>query len=385
MEHTFNDTRHHQSLFIRGALILLLVLTTVTPSWGMGPHKSDDDHAEKELSLINLTNNSVNALKLAMQTSDLFNQELATMNLENKDAHESSNLYNALVGTYEKKCPWFRTSECTKLQEESCVSGCIETTVKPCPLSRLHNHKARALFTKKVVQKILIAAKRQQGRPVIYTSFASGGLFTDLVILDSAFSQQPNLNIVVHFIDGNYLGYTTGKKHIGKADAPVGLNDAEMIFSTEQKAHFVAEVRAAEEPECKNISDEAVFKRLQTSIHEEQTRSQQLMRYLINKYPRASLTQYVYDFGFDYLERRAVHGNDHADVVVTADIDDQLSKQRGAFETYVSICTKSLRHNQHSTNLMLGFNKKFVLREIRLKTKSRDTSQSNAYITKEGT
>jgi hypothetical protein len=110
--------------------------------------------------------------------------------IEHSADHTTIEDYQKCVHRFEYLCPFILLSECSEL-----------TSGAPCAYSRAAYPARRRDFENQVVAALVHALDTSVNQTASYVSFASGGLFQDLVILTKVYLVRPAARILMHCID----------------------------------------------------------------------------------------------------------------------------------------------------------------------------------------
>lgn len=236
---------------------------------------------------------------------------------------------------YEKrKNPIFLLTECTREGFGHCL------------LSREENPKFRNEFEKSVSTALVKKIASSKGKSVHYTSFACGGAFQDLVILSKTLAQKPNANLVIHMIDRKLRPFVIFHDTIG--DNRKISPDFAIQVPENRRATLIENARTIG---IDDIDDQAVENKLLTYVAHTHMRFGQMLAFLSHSFPNAKLELHIHDAYEHYLHYVRENGQKYADVITTADIQDDGAAQ--AIEDYFELCHTTLEHNAHSENFFL--------------------------------
>lgn len=204
-----------------------------------------------------------------------------------------------------------------------------------CPLSRSYNPGYRKAFEDFVVQACVKKAKIDQDQPLVYTSFGSGKLGQDFIILLKILQQCPNASLVVNVIDKNYPS----------SDILTYKHGAESCCSRAHIANASIEIHA-KWYQSKNFLIE---------LHKV-TAIAQIVRYLHNNFPSAHVVAHAFSSANEYMHSSDSHI--HPDILVAADIDDVDSIESGSVRAYKQLCRFALSKKPTAQNFWLHIENK---------------------------
>ncbi len=188
---------------------------------------------------------------------------------------------NQMVEQYEKVCPIFFLTECAS----------------PCPIGRKENPHLRATFEKRVSALLVEKIETNATKTIEYVIFASGSLFSELIVVLQTLIQKPNANINVHLIDSS---------------------------------------------NCHNCSSSMCLSKMERD---------QFMKLLQYTFPNATLSSSMYSSTHDYLQNNI--NITSIDVVSAADFMDTIGWSRRSHRDYVALCLAALKKNPLASNLWL--------------------------------
>ncbi|HEV2601465.1 MAG TPA: hypothetical protein VGT41_04140 [Candidatus Babeliales bacterium] len=231
--------------------------------------------------------------------------------------------------TYAQEHPLFLLSECTMLNDSS-----------PCILSRCHEPNFREQFESRVV-KSLVNKLSLLERSVEYAGFASGAMFQDLVILTKTLAANPNAKLNVHLIDIKHEPYVTCRTLLNTTRA------VEAQIDTDLNAIMSSVQRQKSDMSIKELGD------LMSSYAAVQLCAHQAIGWLSRTFPQAQLTLQLHDSTDSYHAYIKEENIASADVIATADIDDQMSWERKAGVHHAQLCIRALQKNPLVDNIRL--------------------------------
>lgn len=202
-----------------------------------------------------------------------------------------------------EKVPFILLSECSD------IHGCF--------LTRVVNPSLRATLEDYVIKALIEKITSFNKKPVHYVSFASGALFSDLVILTKTLNQVPGASIVIHIIDPQYKPYT-------------------MKQANESLSEFEEET-------------------INTYIPHLGIRFNQFTSTLKTMFPQATIELRPYAFADNYFEALENKQHPYPDVIVTSDIGDDSSYD--ALIDYKKLLNKIFNQKPNTQNFLLGYNR----------------------------
>ncbi len=283
--------------------------------------------------------NSGASLNSIFKTHKLFDDALEASGIKNEvDLQQLAVGYNHLVKEFEQKNPLFFMHECTK-----------QGSLQACPLSRNFIAKARRGFEDHVAKLLLQKASLQED-PIQYMSFASGGLFQDLMILLKFLKQKPDAKMSIHFVDPQFARYVEIYRQFKEGreiSSNKGANDLLPIMDA-----LVQYVRVTWRLD--HLNDQEIAKEVMLYFLWEDASFKQLINYLQRLFPQATLSFMVYTHAEDYLNCMSDQDLPYPDVLVSADIEDDKSISNNAPQHFVLLCKKALEEKPNSSNVLLS-------------------------------
>jgi hypothetical protein len=266
---------------------------------------------------------------------DMFREE--TYMLEATHQHDLANLtqkYKELIRKHEQICPLFFLNECTK--EE----GNIQLN-NNCLLSRTYKPHFRKMFEEYTSHLLIEKIQTSPTTPVIYTGFGCGGAFQDLMIITKALMQQPQALLTIHLIDGETMPYVSAVNFLGYSREI----KIDQIFNfgsrlTEYEQH--ARNKEKHDPEIQRMSHQQLEQELTLLCTDKEAKYKQFLSWFMRKFPLSHVSLYIHDHIFNYYDFIEKNNLAHADVVTTADIDDDESLKYESINHYANICLKTL-------------------------------------------
>lgn len=252
-----------------------------------------------------------------------------------------------LLEKYTKKWPIFLLGECVQEDWGHCV------------LSRVYEPNYRQQFESRVVTS-LHSKLQSLPRPTQYVSFGSGGLFQDHVILTKTLAKKPDAQLDVHLIDLKHTPYAHCR------DLLDNTRSVDSHISTDPVPVMSLFKKVAREKEwvAKTMGDEELTSVLVNECEGVEVPAQQSLTWLKKTFPNARLNVYLHDTADSYqhyIERTHAQS---PDVIVAADIEDEMSLLQSACPHYVQLCVRAQQKNTHADNLWLTKNRKKGLGEL---------------------
>jgi hypothetical protein len=255
-----------------------------------------------------------------------------------------------LMQKYEQQCPFFLLNECR---------------AEMCWASRKFNPHYRDSFEEQI-SNYLVAKTHSNNNVVMYTSFASGDAFPEMVILAKTLAKKPDAHITIHLIDSNYKEYVALKNYFGLSREIIvdqGVTDCIDTLDRNTLDEYIKQRR--EKENNIRLTDEQFRVAILNNYCITQKRFQQLKGWLAQTFPKARLSLFLHDSVEHYFEYMDKHNLPYADVIAAADI--QIDKgmmpvsQRledylgmGIIEDYATLCTKTLEKKPDCYNAWLA-------------------------------
>ena len=254
--------------------------------------------------------------------------------IKTSDAKTITDAYEKITKQFETNNPIFFLGECT--QEDWGA----------CSLSRSYRPEHRETFEKETI-KALLEKTNATDEPIQYVSFGTGGMFQDLVIMVKTLVQKPNARIVIHFIDQKYALYEGVKDLLGTREvfADQTIDPTTVMADLMLKAVTEGGLSAT----TPNLEKELTI----TPIIEE-IKFKQFIGYLQKKFPKAQTSLHVHSQTKSYFKYLDEKNMTYADVITTADIQDEMSSLARSINNYTILCTKTLEHKPTSKNIWLS-------------------------------
>jgi len=263
-----------------------------------------------------------------------------------EDITQLKKQYQQLLDQYTNECPLFLLDECTErlLWNKGTVEGS-----EPCLLSRTYEPTYRNTFEGKSVAALVSKTKSVKNQPVHYTSFGCGDMFQDLVILTKTLTKTPDARIDIHLIDLQNAWYVAYCDRVFKtreiSDQQV-VTEKDLVESIEEfkkaKPSFVAPAISG---------DDSLVNLLASRCINSEAKCKQFISWLYKTFPQAKLSLHIHDTTDSYLKYIEKNKLSYADVITTADIDDDLAIT--SFPAYTKLCTKTLENNSAADNFWL--------------------------------
>ncbi len=216
------------------------------------------------------------------------------------------------VAKAEQQWPIFLLDEC---QKDSCI------------LSRNKNPQFRGKYEERVSEALGKKIKESPYARLNYTSFASGNMFQDFVILTKALAKNPRAHIIINLIDTKYAFYELYKDRVNKHRI---VQKGDINFDTYNQV-------------------EDFQKNMILYLH---VAANQFTRTLENMFPEATLTLALHASCASYINYLEDKKYTYPDVLVSADIIT-AKEDSGADSDYIKLITATLKKNQGCNNLWL--------------------------------
>jgi len=320
--------------------ISLSVLAGLTVVGGVVGYIYYDQYNQPELIDVLLTN-PCKGLTNIYAINDKFCAEAQKEKLDDeKDVSRLTSRYELLVKKYEKENPLFFLGECT------------ENGFFACVFTRSINPSYRERFEERVSQKLIekISLNKQSGSSISYTSFGCGGALSEVVILTKALAKKPNAHLTIHLIEGNNISYVSAVDFLGLS-REITIN--QKLFNFNNKLNEYKQFIASQGEKFEGTDNDLHVKLISACLSR-QKKNEQILTWLTKTFPQAKVSLFIHSFTdsyFDYLDK---HKLPYADVISTADIQDEMSYMRGSVVNYAKLCTKTLEKNSNSCNVWLA-------------------------------
>lgn len=227
-----------------------------------------------------------------------------------------------------------------------------ECTSQTCRFTRAIQSRYREFFENTVTEALI--EQLDSEKQTVYTSFGSGGLFQDLVILTKALAQKPDANIAIHLIDTKFGTYV---------DCCDMLNTSHQIFlDTQIDPTQIPLEKIRSWQDVNNLAgfshNELMYKAITHSFSTE-LKIKQFLKWLTSTFSHAKIAVYVHDTASNYLEYVTKNALEYADIIVAADIEDDGSTLQYGPSNFCSLCLKTKDHKKSSKNFWLKILGKF--------------------------
>lgn len=288
-----------------------------------------------------LLTNPVVGLTNIYATNEKFCNELRQDGLEDeKNVLRLMERFEFFIKKYEQENPLFLLGECTQ-------NGFFD-----CVFTRSINPSYREKFEKRVSQKLIekISSNKQDEGAISYTSFGCGGALSEVIILAKALAKQPDAHLIIHLIEGNNIPYVTAADFLG-VSREIKINQKSLNFDDKLTEYKQFMVSKGEEIEC---TDNDLHIRLVSNCIKIQKKNEQILTWLTNTFPDAKLSLFIHEFTDNYFNYLDKHKLPYADVVSTADIQDEMSLLRGSVTNYAKLCIKTLEKKSNACNVWLA-------------------------------
>lgn len=221
-----------------------------------------------------------------------------------------------------------------------------ECTSHTCRFTRAVQSRYRTFFENSVTQALIELLN--SNKQTVYTSFGSGGLFQDLVILTKALAQKPDANIAIHLIDTKFSMYV---------DCCDMLNTSHQIFLDKQLDPTqipLEKIRSWQDAKnLKGYSHNELMYQAITHSFSTELKIKQFLKWLTVTFPHAKIAVYVHDTASNYIEYVTKNSLVHADIIVAADIEDERSTLQYGPSNFCTLCLKTKKHKKDSKNFWL--------------------------------
>ncbi len=258
---------------------------------------------------------------------------------EKTGAVENIETTKMLIDQYTKEQPLFLLGECVKEDWGHCL------------LSRIYKPKFRQQFESSVVTS-LKNKLTSLARPVQYVSFGSGGMFQDHVILTKTLAKKPDAQLDVHLIDLKYTPYVKCRDLLNNTRLVDSHIDTDPTPVMEAFKKLVRDDKAVPE----SMGDEELTRVLMNVCLNHEVPAQQSLRWLAKTFPQAQLKLHLHDTADSYHQYIERTNTQSADVIATADIQDEMSLIQQAGPNYAQLCVQTLQKNPHADNIWLTKN-----------------------------
>ena len=282
---------------------ILSIWCIAQPSYGaLAPSKSE---AKEEWSLKSCLDNPVKTV----DESCLIVNKVNAIKTQKTDPVSIEKMKEIIIETASKGSP---------------ISMLVECGTKECLLSRKENPRGRVVYELGVIQALL--KKLTEKDAVIYTSFASGGLFQDFIIIAKTLAQRPTAKITIHFIDIYFGIFLEGLKKLGR---PLKIDDNISDSST-----ILPNLIRESLPKV-NSKDAGSY--ICSTFFSTELRLLQFTRTLRKLFPKASIDVFIHRSAREYAESIELPAN-APDVLTAADICDNFSTKTKARNDFFNLC-----------------------------------------------
>jgi hypothetical protein len=236
--------------------------------------------------------------------------------------------YTSLVQKHEQVCPLFLLGEC--IDNENCL---LSRTCKP---------KFRAAFEKHTSQLLIDKLQSSPTTPVNYTSFGCGDAFQDLIIITKALIEQPKALLTIHMIDGNNTPYVNAIDFLDYSRKII-IDQIPFSFGS-RLAEYAKYARDQEkdDPEIQSMTDKKLQQLILLLCLEKEAQYKQFLSWLTQQFSLAKISLYLHSQVINYSNFLEKNKFTHADIVTTADIDDEESLIHASLQHYTRLCTQTL-------------------------------------------
>jgi len=304
--------------------------------------------------------NPVEVLKLIKQAQRHVSEQIKSC--RKIDLIEHVNEYTALIQQLGNLFPLACIVECTLEGNESCM------------LSRYRSYYRQA-YEDRIVAALCTKIDQAHGAPVYYTSFGSGGLFQDAVILTKVLAQKPDAALVVNFIDPDLYPLPQGfpdvlaiinhdysvKTFLNERMQGYGQDSTDMdVKSTLQKVEELDGSEIITWQKKHGLGSELSHDEFGSLIckHFDKTfanlvRLREIVLWLTNTFSHAHLMFYVYNCSQHYIDYLTEKNISYPDVLTAVDILDDSRIIFNSEGHYCQLCSAVLRKKPSAYNLWL--------------------------------
>lgn len=289
--------------------------------------------------LSDLIKDPVTALRNAMQVNEQFKERETVRSLSVQDIKKR-------ISLFEQKSPIFLLGECTSVGS------------RPCEMSRFSEPAYRNAYENCVVRALVNKMTVQEAGTVHYASFASGGMFQDLVILTKALNQKRDGSLMIHLIDLQYRSYVNFFEATRQAgcDAFDITNLASVKFTDEQKTSIGQYFRP--KGSFENKTDKEIFDKLYRCALMLAQSCKQLLTVLQQNFPEARVLLTLHSSKDAYCTYLDGQSDSCPDVLVAADFQDQMSQLKESVLHYAQLCQTVLMKKSEMQNIALYLQEK---------------------------
>lgn len=260
---------------------------------------------------------------------------------EPKNSEENLNHWKQLINQCARKNPIFLLEECDTGNDWFC-----------CLMSRSINARYRHKF-EELVKDELLSKSESLKRAVNYVSFGCGGLLQDLIILTKALAAKPTMHVNIHLIDLKFfaLAVFLDRQHNSRI---VDLNTAFEVNEPALKECVAYLNKVYPGVFNEKTSDDEAMIDLKCSLYSQYGEVKQFGSWLQKTFPKTQLSFAVHNMAEEYLiyiqEKKLLA----ADIVVAADIEDEMSMIKGSFKDYGNLCGEMFKKNSSVVNMWLS-------------------------------
>lgn len=207
----------------------------------------------------------------------------------------------------------------------------------PCILNRKTNPQYRKKF-EDLVSTALVEKIAASPEPVVYTTFGPGGMFQDFVILVKTLAQKPDAKLHINLIDRQYWLYVDC---LHKLNQPRTVG-TEPIDISSIKKDLILDAR--KDSSLAKKSDDEIERLLWQITLQNEVRFQQFITGLNTLFPKASISLLVHESATGYEQyRKTTQPPTTADVLVAADIEDDMCLMSNAPYSYTALCAAAFK------------------------------------------
>ena len=313
-----------------------------------------------------LTSNPIQHLTIMKTTRDLFETKREMVETKQHELTQLIEQYKALLTKYEQVCPLFLLGECTK----EIGNIALENN---CLLSRMYKPDFRQKFDQHVSQLLCNKLQASTTTNTVYTSFGCGDAFQDLIIITKALIQQPKAFLTIHLIDGKNTPYVAAVDFLNHSRQI--KTEHEFSFGS-RLAQYERYARNKEknDPVIQALTHDELKQQLTLLCIEQEAQYKQLLSWLTQQFSSSHISLYLHDNIINYCDFIKKNNLTHADVLTTADIEDDGSRMTNSIDHYYILCQKTLTEKPTSVNAWLG---KLANNSVGILTASLPTPSSN--------
>lgn len=251
-----------------------------------------------------------------------------------------------------------------------------------CVFDRSSKTGYREKFAEYVTTGMINQINEKRDQRVNYTSFGSGGGLQDMIVLTKVLAQKPDSSLNIHLIDRQNrifvraLDYFKMKREIGVKQPDLDFfghrfNEYVQIIKAEDLQPLIDAKDQLTSKHVKEKDDENLIKhyerqissfpkdedlkvQLTTNCLQRQKRYKQFITFLTKTFPRAPISLFIHDSADSYCNYLNRESLGYPDVLVAADIQDQMSGIFNASIEYGKLCQETLKNNPKSFNAWLA-------------------------------